>query len=287
MAVIMTTTVAVSSCSSHDDGPQTTAELIIDAERGEYPDNAQTRTLSDDGTIAFIWTSNDKAFVYTNGWGTKLGELAPMDGKTGTSKTKLDGIVSSNGVSVGDQLMLISPREEWNYTGQDGTLASISTKYDYSTASAQILYIDAENNNKIYATDAHFSPEQAIVKFVLKNSSGTADLPVPSLTIIAGSGKLVTKCSLNGTATEYGNIVITPADGNPTNTFYVALRNDNSGADSYTLTVSTAGTVYTYSKSDVTFTKGKFRTVTVNMKDLNDTYTDRTGYDNEGNETWE
>lgn len=279
-------TMSVCSCSSNDDVPQTTAELTIDAVKGEYSEAvAQTRTLTESGSnINFSWTASDKAFVYTNDWGTKLGELTPMDGKTGEAKTKLDGTVSSQGVSVGDQLMLITPRETWDYTGQVGTLTSISSSYDYSTASAQVLYIDAEHNNKIYATDAHFTSEQAIVKFVLKDKND-ADLSVPSLTIIAGNNKLVQKCKLDGTATEYGPIVVTPASNS--NTFYVALRNDNAGADTYTLSVSTASDVYTYTKSDVTFAKGKFKTITVKMKNLNDTSTDRTGYDNEGNETWE
>lgn len=282
-AAMMALTTALCSCSSNDNEPQTTALLTIDAVKGEYNDVAMTRSLSEgDSKINFSWTAGEKAFVYTNGWGSKLGELTPQT--LGDAKTKLDGTVSSTGVNVGDQLMLIFPREEWSYTEQDGTLNSISSKYDYSTASAQVLYIDEENNKKIYASNALFSSEQAIVKFVLKKSDGS-DLSVPSLTIISGSGKLVQKCNLDGTATTYGNIVVTPSAN--TNAFYVALRNDNSGADTYTLSVSLSKTVYTYSKSDVTFTKGKFKTITVKMKDLNDTYTERTGYDTETGETWE
>ena len=280
MAGMMTLSSALSSCSGHDDEPQTTAELTLDAYKFDYAN--RTRTVADGGV--FTWQTTDKAYVYTNGWGKKLGELSPIAEQVGSMKTKLDGTVSSAGVSVGDQLVLISPRDEWSYLGQDGTLSSLSTKYDYATSSALVLYIDSENNNKIYASNAIFNSEQSLVKFVILDNNGSP-LNVPSLTIIAASNKLVQKCSLDGTASAYGNLVITPAS--PTNVFYVAMRNDKAGADSYTLTVSTNTTVYSYSKSDYTFAKGDYKTINVKMKDLNDTYTERIGYNDLGEETWE
>lgn len=284
VVAVVTLSATLCSCSSHDDESSTTSKLSFDAVRGFYDNEVQTRALAadTDGPVVFTWQTSDKVYVYTSGGANQIGSLSPMADRTGNTKTKLDGEVSSQGVSVGDELVLIFPRNEWDYTGQDGTLNSVASKYDYARASATVIGFD--DNSKIYATNAIFTSEQSLVKFVLQNTDGTA-LAVPSLTIIASSGKLVQKCSLDGSATAYGSIVVTPASEG--STFYVALRNDNSGGDSYTLSATNGSAVYTYTKSDVTFSKGKFKTINVRMKNLNDTYTDRIGYDNEGNETWE
>ena len=68
-----------------------------------------------------------------------------MEGKTEGNKTKLDGNVSPDGLKIGDRTELIFPRTTWSYADQDGTLATISSKYDYAIASAQVTFIDQNN----------------------------------------------------------------------------------------------------------------------------------------------
>lgn len=269
------------SCSSSDD-PQATKRLIIDAEKSADYVDVTTRALSEgSGVIDFTWATTDNVFVYTSDWGTNLGKLNPKAAETGKVRTKLDGDVSSSGVKVGDWLKLIMPRQTWDYTEQDGTLDKIASTYDYACAEAVVTKID---DGKIYAGNALFGSEQAIVKFVLQKNDGTA-LNVSALTISASSDKLVQKCSLNGTATAYGALTITPSGEK--NVFYVALRNENTAADSYTLSAENCNDKYSYTKSNVTFTKGKFKTITVKMKFIDDTYTEREGYAGDGSEIWE
>lgn len=63
--------------------------------------------------------------------------------------------------------------------------------------------------------------------------------------------------------TTYGDLTVTPASA--TNEMTVALRNENVGADTYTLTATVGGATYNYTKSGVTFENGKYYAITVKM----------------------
>ena len=64
--------------------------------------------------------------------------------------------------------------------------------------------------------------------------------------------------------TSYGNITVTPASA--TSEYTVALRNENAGADVYTLTATVGASTYTFEKSGVTFENGKYYSITVKMQ---------------------
>ena len=63
--------------------------------------------------------------------------------------------------------------------------------------------------------------------------------------------------------TTYGGLTVTPASA--TSELTVALRNENDGADTYTLTATVGGATYNYTKSGVTFENGKYYAITVKM----------------------
>ena len=63
--------------------------------------------------------------------------------------------------------------------------------------------------------------------------------------------------------TAYGDLTVTPASA--TNELYVALRNENGSADTYTLSANVGGKKYAFSKSDVNFQNGKYYEITVKM----------------------
>ena len=285
LTAVISLSTAFSSCSSHDEESGVYVPLTLEATRAEYNAGNQTRTLSEkNGALVSTWKTTDKVTVYKKGWSSKIGEVAPKQ-DSNNARTKLDGTVNSSGMNVGDKMDLITPRTEWDYTGQDGTLEKISTNYDFATAEAQVIYLDAENNNQLYASNALFNPQQTIIKFVLKNEDGSAALSVPSLTIVSGAGKIVQSRSLDGATKNYGGLVITPSAA--TNIYYVAICNDQEGADSYTLTARANNTVYCYTKENVTFKKGDAWVINVHLKDMNNTYSERVGYDNKGETTWQ
>jgi uncharacterized membrane protein len=64
--------------------------------------------------------------------------------------------------------------------------------------------------------------------------------------------------------TSYGNITVTPDAA--ASEYTVALRNENAGADVYTLTATVGASTYTFEKSGVTFENGKYYSITVKMQ---------------------
>ena len=63
--------------------------------------------------------------------------------------------------------------------------------------------------------------------------------------------------------TAYGDLTVTPASA--TNEFFVALRNENGSADTYTVSANVGEKKYAFSKSGVTFQNGKYYEITVKM----------------------
>lgn len=63
--------------------------------------------------------------------------------------------------------------------------------------------------------------------------------------------------------TAYGDLTVTPASA--TSEIFVALRNENASADTYTLSANVGGKKYAFSKSGVTFQNGKYYEITVKM----------------------
>ena len=281
LAAMLATTTTFSACSS-DDEQQSSATLSLNAVKGEYG-SLLTRAISldNDGKLKTYWKTTDKVAVYKEGWTSKIGDLAPIrDSEDNT--TKLDGNVSSSGMSVGDKMELIMPRISWDYTGQDGTLETISSTYDYAIANAQINFFD--QNNKIYASDAIFKTQQAIVKFTLVDSSNQP-LNVKSLAIVADGGKLLQSRDLDGSNAKYGGIEINVNTAK--NVFYVAIRNEQQGADYYTLTVKSDDAIYS-SKSPhaQTYSYGSYITHTVMLTAVDNTHTERDSYQSQLDVVW-
>ena len=292
---MMAMTATFSACSSDDEQkPSNLGTLILDADKLNYTDagESDTRALSVTGDVLkTFWTTTDLVTVYKNNWQDKIGELHPTSDTSGSAtptKTKLEGDhFITDGLKEGDALNLIYPRATWEYTNQDGTWETISKNYDYATANVSVVYIDASANNKVYGTTALFgAAQQAIARFTLLDTNNTA-FNTTELTITTAGNQLVKKCSLNGTATDKGGaLVIKPSAA--TNVFYVAIRNDNEAADQYTLTAkSSDGKVYSYTRSNVTLTKGTFKKYKVTMRLQDDTYTERDAYIDGGEEVWD
>lgn len=273
------------ACSSDDEEQGSKATLSLAATKKNY--DSVTRAISyvnpDDATqgITTTWATTDKVAVYSSGWAGKIGDLSPMNGKTEGNKTKLDGNVSPDNLNIGDRTELIFPRTTWSYEGQVGTLATISSKYDYAIASAQVTFID--QNNKIYASDAMFVTQQAIVRYIIKY--GGNPLNVNSMTIVAASGKLVKSRTLDGTSVEYGGLEIKPASA--TNVLDVAIRNDFKEGDKYTLTVKAGDEIYSSTSTKAhTYAWGKFIIHEVDVNYVDDTHTERDTYQYQGIEEW-
>ena len=249
-----------SACSSDDsESEQTTTKmeagktyhLTVHATK-----EGDTRALSLSGSdIVATWSTTENVYVkYGSDWLT--GSLQPQ---ANGSTAYLNGAITPGGnISLPAEMILQFPREGIiDYTGQDGTLATISKDYDYATATANITKIEGQN---VSASEfVTFKSQQAIVKFTFQDESGNA-LNVSDLRISA--------TNLHTTESTTGDITITPSPA--TNELYAALSGINNTQVTLTARVNTGGTdsYYVYRKNNVTFANGKYRPVTVKMSPL-------------------
>ena len=198
MAALLMASATFVACSDKDDiisenqqpvNPTGKYTMTINASKG---DDATTRALNLSGkTLSAKWAATDEVSVYQADWSATLGTLTAAASETGS--TTLTGDLSS-APTAGDDLNLLFPRAEWEYTGQTGVLLddanSIEKKYDYALAPVTVKEV---NGNTITTTgNANFASQQAIVKFILKDKSDNSLLNASSLTISAASNKLVT-----------------------------------------------------------------------------------------------
>jgi len=130
------------------------------------------------------------------------------------------------------------------------TLAEIAAKYDYATATIDV----GVDNDRIVPAQATttFENQQAIVKFTLKTSDGTALLSPTALTIAYGDSNL----SMSFPAETY--------DTNGDGVIYVAIPGNDS--KKLTLTATVGSDIYTFTKSGVTSENGKYYAIGLKMK---------------------
>lgn len=208
LAALLMAGAAFTACSNEDDfikeqpvSPTQKYSMTVNATKG---DDATTRALSLSGkTLSAKWASTDEVSVFPEAWSstttlTPIGTLTAA--ASATSSTSLAGEVETTNLNTGDKVQMLFPRATWDYTGQKGVLLAkddavnaIETKYDYALATPEVT-VDGSN----ITANAAFESQQAIVKFILKNNDGSADLAADKLTISAASNKLVTNKSYRG-----------------------------------------------------------------------------------------
>jgi len=89
-------------------------------------------------------------------------------------------------------------------------------------------------------------------RFEVSANQGSGDMQIEELELFESN---------YGTA--FGDLTVTPASA--TNELYVALCNENDGADTYTVSAKVGEKKYAFSKSGVTFENGKYYEITVKM----------------------
>ena len=205
--------------------------------------HGDTRVLTLDGnTLNSSWAQGEVVTVYNV---TKSADLtgtlvAQGSGINTTLKGSLTGTIDN-----GDELKLkfLSP----NYDSQTGTLEYIAANCDY--AEATVIVANVEGGNITTAETASFTNQQAIVRFILKNSGGTS-ISASSLTV----------------SNNTNSYTITPASA--TSEIYVAIPGFSNNI--FTLTASVGGSTYDYAKSEVTFENSSFYSINVKLSECID-----------------
>ena len=248
LAALLIASATFVACSSDDDSiienqqpvnPTVKYTMTINASKG---DEATTRALTPDGhTLNATWATTEHVYVKKDlTWAT--GSLQPQEaGENTTLKGELSGIT----IAASDGLTLQFPRSgDITYDGQVGTLADIAANFDYATASVKVASVSSSGNINPEAAMTTFVNQQAIVKFTLKN--GDAAISATELIVNDGTNAYI----------------VTPASG--TDVIYVAIPGFSDKTVTLTATDG-ANNIYTYQKSGVTFTNGKYYEISVKM----------------------
>lgn len=273
LAALLMAGAALAACSGDDNiveeqpanPAQHTYTMTIEATKGG--DAATTRALAPDGnTLNATWeTSNEvKAYNYTQS-SAFTGSLKPQsDGASATLTGSLTGSVAE-----GDIVNLYWPSVNADYTGQDGTLATIAQRYDYTTGVAKVTSFDGTTigaEDSSHGGPVLFTNSQAIVKFTLIDKATGSPINATQLTIDAkynGESRLIQSKTYPNTYT-LGPITINRTSS-ADNVVYAALPFSSQANFTFALTATDGTHNYTYGKADVTMLNGRYYEVKVKM----------------------
>ncbi len=215
---------------------QQTYTLTINATKGENAGLSKALSLSGT-TLNATWKQGEVVAVY-NGR-NKIGVLtAQSDGQS----TTLSGGFSGDNVPAVNDALVLKFNDAPDYSTQNGTLEYIAANCDYAVANVTVKEV-IDGKITINQEYADFVNQQAIVKFTLKNSSGT-ELNATELKIKAGE----TTYEFTGSG-EY----------------YLALN----GFSGTMILLATVGeSKFQYYKESVSFDNGAFSNVNVKMQDV-------------------
>ena len=229
---------------------------------GQAGNDVQTKGLEIEGdeatttVLKSIWKDNEPVKVYL---GTEcIGTLTATPDGEGSHKATLSGEVVTSGLEAGvSTLTLITPRAEWDYTGQTGILLeaanSIEKMYHYAAA-VNVLVTEVDGEHGTIATEsARFTNQQSIYRMSFRykvDESTKTPITAKSVTITSAGGHLVQSQAVDGTSLVEGAISVTlgTASADP---FFVALRNgDETDAEELRFTVvDTDGVTYKGAKT--------------------------------------
>ena len=287
--------VAFTACSSSEDSiidepaNPTTPKVYTMTVTASKADNATTRALSLDGkTLNATWKVDDVIKVLKKDrlsipaiyrdLGTLKATTVSADGLTATFTGSFTGsyVTAAGGIAEYDKLLLAYPGTRlrntsgftFDYTGQDGTLETIASDYDYcmtSTVEDEMVTVSKVSDTGEVSTTgtASFDNQQAIVRFTLKDAGGNAICPT-RLDITADDlvESVVLPASSSGITPISTEKTLTLSLDGSTNVIYAALRGISNKTVKLT---STTPLVVNYTKSGVTFENGKYYTIDVKM----------------------
>ena len=276
--ILLSAAVLTASCgqaipeSTGDGAGEGTYTLSVEASKAGNPvTKALALTTNAEGkhVLHSSWETTDVISVVK--WDRVIGTLSP---KTSGPQAILAGTIT--GELRKDHILYLSWPGDGSYsdyTGQDGTLETIASRYDYITGTTSVTHIE---DGVITCSPVTFNSAQAIVKFILKDGEGNPVYP-NRLVLSAFDG--------NGNSmlfTSYGNrgqlAVDIDQSNESTNEIFVAVRQ---WADASVFRINAyvnedAGYLYRKMKNTTTFfAAGEYYEITVNMgtKEVDTAYT--------------
>lgn len=252
---IIPAVILLAACQHIDDTPLTPKEnnspesgnsawtLTVQAQKGGAGTKA-LNLINEGNTLEPYWTSTEKVKVYKDNVYLFDLDVTPDEGEHPLTATLSSNSESLSGLSQGDALTLLIPRDTWDYTGQTGVLTgagSVENTYDYAVASVSV---NSVKNNKITTSDATFLNQQSVYRFTF---TGLGDaVTVADITLSDTQGGIIRSRTLSaagGWTSEPGSLFVQP--GTPTlDPFFLSIRNENTGDDTYTFTIHGSNSAY-------------------------------------------
>ena len=268
LAALLMAGAAFTACSSSDEIIEQPANptapkvytMVIKASKGG---DATTRALSLNGkTLNAYWSGNETIEVEQNGETIGSASAAPSSNGVTTITATLTSAPDPT-----EDLNFYLGGKDVDFTGQVGLLTgtggnSISEKYDYANDNVGANSYTVDNVNKTVNQKAGSSEplefgaaQQAIIKFTLKNSDGSALPSNPTAFTVT-----------DGTSTvELTSIPASTYTANGDGVLYVAFPASGS-AKTITLTATVGSDTYTYTTSGTkTFALRQYYEITVKM----------------------
>src|SRR5574344_360522 len=262
-AVLLVAATALTGCNKESSSKTSEQQWTMNVEASKGGEATKALTLGTT-TISGAWATTEKVAVMNSTNATYYGTVAART--SGRASARLSGTLTGS-FAVNDKLNLYFPSTAYvsgtgvvlDYTGQDGTMATIASKYDYSVASVTATTVDNASQS-FETTAATFANQQAIAGFTFVNGSGV--ITVKSLSIGSTTGNLVQKATIGSTTTyTYGNITVTPPT--PTSSMiYVALNNQKGSSDTYYFWVTDTDDKEWMGKASANLVAGTFVPVT-------------------------
>jgi len=257
LCAICTVLALVTGCKQSSNEPKEPAKtrtwhVRVEANKGAAVKTAgPRRVLGTDGTtVTAAWTAGEKVSAYNVTRSEALTGF--LSAQSAGNITTLSGDLTGT-IANGDILRLeyLSPA----YSSHDGTLTgtanSIDKVCDYAVATVTVT--DASSSS-ITTTDAEFANQQALVKFTLSDSDGSALPSNPTaLTVNDGASDIVTLT----------NIPAATYTANGIGVLYVALPAMSD--KNLTLTAIVGADTYTYTKNGASFANGEYFAISVWM----------------------
>lgn len=258
VVLLLTAAFAVSCEQIPKRGQEGTYILNVEASQMESPATKALEISGSEGhhVLSASWETTDVISVTKSG--RVLGSLSP---KTSGPSATLAGEITGD-LRVGNTLYLSMPGDgtESDYTGQDGKLETIASRYDYIHGRTSVSSI---KNGTVTCSPVKFSSDQAIVKLILIDREGNPVCPdrlVLSAQDRSGNSMLYT------TDDKLGQLAVDldVSDGG-TNEIFVAIK-QYSDASVFQVDAYIPGFVYRMQKTTTTyFEAGKYYEITVNL----------------------
>lgn len=257
--------------------------MTIQATKATGDDAATTRGLYfADGEVRknlqVNWMGTEEVRVVQNG--AVIGTLSAA--MSSDESTTLTGTVTGFQVNQAVAFYLLADENgKMDYTGQKGAVleengpGNIEENYDFASykltgsACMEAFTVDGSNIVPKVGTYIPFTSQQAIVRFELQKSDGSDLYATKFIVTDKQSGKLVQSYNTLTDTKTYGHVVLTPTNSTAS-VYFAALNLDDNTSDIRLYALDNSGNLYTYEKSNVTFTKGKYYRVKVKMTTCSD-----------------